>query len=101
VVAINVCSHSRRKCIDTRPGEGYTRRRYECRTCSIRFTTVEVEVLTERSIPMLQSLREQYSNSLDVSELYASIKSLNVLKKRVIAEKRKPQKSSNNEKSNK
>ena len=38
------CKSSITKCIDSRPINGRTRRRYECRTCYTRFSTAEISV---------------------------------------------------------
>ena len=76
------CSHIRSDCIDSRPQDGYTRRRYQCKICKVRFTTMEVQVETEnkKGVPMLKLLSQQYGNPIDVEALGKTIKSLSLLK---------------------
>ena len=41
----------RTRCYDSRRVDGYRWRRYECRSCGKRYTTIEVEVDTEKPAP--------------------------------------------------
>lgn len=41
---LNECCIKNRRCINSRLWDDYTSRRYECKTCSKRWTTIEVFV---------------------------------------------------------
>ena len=43
------CSHEHSDCIDSRPRDGYRYRRYLCRDCGIRFTTIEIRASDDLS----------------------------------------------------
>ena len=74
------CQHSRRKCTDTRPCNGYTRRRWFCHICKIRFSTIEVEVDLRAGQNAMDALKEQYGKQIDRKELDQAIELLGRIK---------------------
>lgn len=70
------CQHTRRKCTDTRPCNGYTRRRWFCYTCKTRFSTVEVEVELRAGQSGMDALKEQYGKQIDRKELNKALELL-------------------------
>ncbi len=70
------CQHSRRKCVDTRPCNGYTRRRWICYICKVRFSTIEVEVELRKGQNALDALKEKLGKQIDRKELNKAIELL-------------------------
>ena len=70
------CQHTRRKCVDTRHPEGYTRRRYVCFTCEAKFSTVEVEVVLMPGQNALDALKAKLGKQIDRQELDRAIELL-------------------------
>ena len=50
------CKSSMLKCIDSRPINGRTRRRYECLKCRERFSTVEISVEDYKAFQLKEKL---------------------------------------------
>lgn len=74
------CLHPRRSVTDSRPADGYIRRRCKCQDCGKRFTTVEVEVKSKRGMTLIQSLKEQYGKSVFSRDLNRAIELLDRLR---------------------
>jgi len=74
------CQHSKRRCVDTRPCEGYTRRRWVCHFCKKRFSTIEVEVDLRAGQSAMDALKEQYGKQIDRKELDRAIELLGRIK---------------------
>lgn len=70
------CQHSRRKCTDTRPCNGYTRRRWQCHICNKRFSTIEVEIELRSGQSAMDALREQFGKQIERKELNKAIELL-------------------------
>lgn len=74
------CQHSRRKCTDTRPCDGYTRRRWKCYICKELFSTIEVQVELRAGQSAMDALKEQYGKQIDRKELNKAIELLGRIK---------------------
>lgn len=72
----DTCKHTVKKCLNSRPGDGYTRRRYKCHLCGKRFSTIEVEIDLHRGKNAMEALREQYGEQPDYAELEKAIEQL-------------------------
>lgn len=70
------CQHTRRKCVDTRHPDGYTRRRYKCYTCGEKFSTVEVIVHLNAGQNALDALKAAFGKQIDRQELDRAIELL-------------------------
>lgn len=70
------CQHSRRKCVDTRPCNGYTRRRWKCYICKVRFSTIEVEVDLRAGQNAMDALKEKLGKQIQRKELDQAIELL-------------------------
>jgi len=81
-----MCKHDRRSNIDSRKHDDYTRRRYLCRDCGEKFSTVEVIVDMNRTQPALKSLRQQWGNTITAKDINHAIIHLQNLRDGIVLE---------------
>jgi len=77
---LNVCCFKNRSCLNTRQQDYYTKRRYQCKVCGMRWTSVEIvlgnirfgkDVIQELETLIAGISKERHNATLKLIELLA------------------------------